>query len=257
MKLNWQYKDFDSDIDFILFHQKDNTPIWWQKQLFKAYPDLNYEYARSLSEEKRFEYITSKMKIQAETRKQIIENSIQTFQNKWNSVSTKAEIAFSQAFNNDCRNILNDMVAYVGLNPICPRDIKTHSFDIYYYFDPTYAITTALHEITHFVWFYFWNKHFGDDTSEYDFPSIKWLLSEIVVETIIRNSDINDLIEQPKYIAYSYFYDMTTNGEQIFDIMKHLYLNRKDIYDFMDKAFEWITTNEPELRNKIQEAESK
>ena len=56
MKLTWQRKKFESDLDFILFHQKDGTPVWWQKQLFNVYPDLNYEYAVSLPEEKRFEY---------------------------------------------------------------------------------------------------------------------------------------------------------------------------------------------------------
>lgn len=257
MKLNWQQKDFDSDLDFILFHQKDGTPIWWQKQLFQAYPDLDYEYALSLSESKRFEYISEQMKIQAEKRKSVVDNSIKIFSDKWSEISDKLNDVYSNAFDNDCNNILNDMVANVGLNPICPRDIQNHSFDIYHYFDSQYAITTALHEITHFVWFYFWKKHFQDNSTEYDFPNIKWLLSEIVVETIIRNSEINNLIKQPQYIAYSYFYDMTINGELLFDIMKKMYLNRTDIYDFMESAFNWIKNNESELREKIAIAESK
>ena len=257
MKLNWQQKDFDSDLDFILFHQKDGTPIWWQKQLFKAYPDLNYEYALSLPESNRFEYISEQMKIQAEKRKSVVDNSIKIFSDKWSEISDKLNDVYSNAFDNDCNNILNDMVANVGLNPICPRDIQNHSFDIYHYFDSQYAITTALHEITHFVWFYFWQKHFQDNSTEYDFPNIKWLLSEIVVETIIRNSEINNLIKQPQYIAYSYFYDMTINGELLFDTMKKMYLNRTDIYDFMESAFNWIKNNESELREKIAIAESK
>ena len=257
MKLNWQQKDFDSDLDFILFHQKDGTPIWWQKQLFKAYPDLDYEYALSLPESNRFEYISEQMKIQAEKRKSVVDNSIKIFSDKWSEISDKLNDVYSNAFDNDCNNILNDMVANVGLNPICPRDIQNHSFDIYHYFDSQYAITTALHEITHFVWFYFWQKHFQDNSTEYDFPNIKWLLSEIVVETIIRNSEINNLIKQPQYIAYSYFYDMTINGELIFDTMKKMYINRTDIYDFMEKSFNWIKNNESELREKIAVAESK
>ena len=257
MKLNWQQKDFDSDLDFILFHQKDGTPIWWQKQLFQAYPDLDYEYALSLPESNRFEYIAGQMKIQAEKRKSVVDNSINMFSEEWKKIADKLDNAYSSAFDNDCSNILNDMVANVGLNPICPRDIQNHSFYIYHYFDLQYAITTALHEITHFVWFYFWKKHFQDNSTEYDFPNIKWLLSEIVVETIIRNSEINNLIKQPQYIAYSYFYDMTINGELLFDIMKKMYLKRTDIYDFMEKSFNWIKNNESELREKIAIAESK
>ncbi|MBQ7408987.1 MAG: hypothetical protein IJV03_00300, partial [Alphaproteobacteria bacterium] len=65
------------------------------------------------------------------------------------------------------------------------------------------------------------------------------------------------LIKQPQYIAYSYFYDMTINGELLFDIMKKMYINRTDIYDFMEKSFNWIKNNESELREKIAVAESK
>lgn len=256
MYLIWKHKDFESDINFILFHQKDGTTQWWRKQLFNAYPDLNYEHTKSLPELKRFEYITEQMKIQSEKRQKIIDNSIHTFQETWNNqISDKLNTVYSSAFNNDCGDILNDMVANVGLNPICPRDIEKHCFDIYHCFEIQYAMSVALHEITHFVWFYFWQKHFHDDISEYDFPNIKWLLSEIVVETIIRNSEINDLIKQPQYIAYSYFYDIKINDELIFDTMTKLYLKRKDIYDFMDKSFDWIKNNETELRIKIQEAE--
>lgn len=60
MKLTWQQKDFERDLDFILFHQKDGTTVWWQKQLFKAYPDLNYEYAISLPEEKDLNILLNK-----------------------------------------------------------------------------------------------------------------------------------------------------------------------------------------------------
>lgn len=173
----------------------------------------------------------------------------------WTQVAKDLDVVNCSAFDNDCSGILNDMVAEVGLDPICPRNISDHSFHIYHYFETGYAMSTALHEITHFVWFYFWQKHFKDKPDEYDYPHLKWLLSEIVVETIIRNSKINDLIKQPQYIAYSYFYCMEIGGELIFDTMKKLYLERKDIYDFMEKSYDWIQKNETELRKKIAKAE--
>jgi len=257
MHLNWEQKDFDKDIDFILFHQKDKTPVWWHKRLFNAYPDLDYDYCwnSGISEEQRFEYIIKQMKIQAQKRSGDIAKSIDMFKKEWESIACQLNDAYSNAFDNNCGNILNNMVAYVGLNPICPRDIETHSFDIYHYFDPKLAVSMATHEITHFVWFFFWQRHFRDNPSEYDFPSIKWLLSEIVVETINHNTDIANLGQQPKHIAYSYFYDMKIGDELIFDTMRKMYLNRKDIFDFMEKSFDWVKNNETELRNKIAEAE--
>lgn len=57
MKLKWQQRDFKPDIDFIYYHQQDDTPMWWKKMLFNAYPSLDFDYAQSLSQEKRFEYL--------------------------------------------------------------------------------------------------------------------------------------------------------------------------------------------------------
>ena len=48
---------------------------------------------------------------------------------------------------------------------------------------------------------------------------------------------------------------MKIGDELIFDTMRKMYLNRKDIFDFMEKSFDWVKNNETELRNKIAEAE--
>ncbi len=258
MHLKWKQKDFDKDIDFILFHQKNGTPKYWHYHLFYAYPDLDYDYCwnKNISEKQRFDYIIEQMKIQAKKRQKVVDKSIKSFQQFWNgNIADKLNKVFSSAFDNDCSNILNDMKAEVGLNPNCPRYIDKCSFDVYHYYDMQWAMTTALHEITHFVWFYFWHQHFKDNINDYDYPNLKWLLSEIVVETIIRNSEIVKLIEFPQWIAYPYFYNMELNGILLFDKMKKLYLERRDIYDFMEKSFDWIKNNETELRNKIVEAE--
>ena len=60
MKLKWQQRDFKPDIDFIYYHQQDDTPMWWKKMLFNAYPSLDFDYAQSLAQEKRFGTRTAK-----------------------------------------------------------------------------------------------------------------------------------------------------------------------------------------------------
>lgn len=258
MRLIWINEDFTDDMDFILVHQKDGTPVWWHRRIFDAYSDLDYDYCwnKKITENQRFDYITKQMKIQAVKCADAIRKSITVFENTWQLIAEKLNAIYGAAFDNDCSNILNDMKAEVGLNPICPRNIQDYTFHVYYKFEHKFAMSIALHEITHFVWFYFWQKHFKDNRDEYNQPNLKWLLSEIVVETIIRNSEIEKLTEHPKYIAYSYFYDMKISGEFVFDIMKKLYLERKDIFDFMEKSFDWIKKNEPELRANIAAAEN-
>ena len=255
MKLKWQQRDFEPDIDFIYYHQQDDTPMWWKKMLFNAYPSLDFEYAQSLPQEKRFEYLEHELQKIRNDRQAEIENSIHMFEDAWAPVAKNLNNAYSSAFDMDCSEIMNDMVAFVALNPICPRYLDDNSFSIYYNFEPNYAVSMALHEITHFVWFYTWQKHFQDDKSEYNFPHLKWLLSELVVETIIRNSEIAKLSPPPQYIAYNYFYDMDIDGKPIFKTLLDMYINRKSFTDFMECAYDWIKANEPELRAKIADAE--
>ncbi|MFQ6704385.1 MAG: hypothetical protein ACLRFP_04880 [Alphaproteobacteria bacterium] len=255
MKLNWKQKDFESDIDFILFHQTDDTPMWWKSELYRVHPSLDFDYAQSLPQDERFKYLRRELLKIRNDKQADIEKSIQMFQDAWEPVAKNLNDAYSSAFDMDCSGILNDMVGLVGLNPICPRDLSDNSFSVYYYFDPNYAVAVALHEITHFVWFNAWQKHFHDDEEEYNFPHLKWLLSELVVETIIRNSEIAKLISPPQYIAYDYFYRMDIDGKPIFDTLHDMHTNRKSFTDFMETAYDWIRKNEPELRAKIAEAE--
>ena len=257
MQLTWQQKDFKSDIEFIYFHQQDDTPIWWKSELYRAHPSLDFDYAQSLTQEKRFEYLTESLRKIRIEKQADIEKSIKMFENAWSPIAKNLNDAYSSAFDMNCTNIMNDMAGLVGLNPICPRDLSDNSFSVYYYFDPNYAVAMALHEITHFVWFYVWQQHFKDDEEEYNFPHWKWLLSELVVETIIRNSDIAKLSPPPQYIAYKYFYDMDIDGKPIFDTLRDMYTNRESFPNFMEIARDWINKNEPELREKIAVAESK
>ena len=62
----------------------------------------------------------------------------------------------------------------------------------------------------HFIWFYIWQQHFTDNTEEYENPHIKWILSEMVIDTIIKYTEIGNLYPEPykHHLAYEYFYDM-------------------------------------------------
>ena len=107
----WTYKNFQDDIDFILFNQKDKTPTWWHKRLFDAYSDLDYDYCwnSGISEEQRFEYIISQMKIQAKKCSDTIQSQIKVFENAWCDVAKQLNAVYSSALDNDCSDILNDI----------------------------------------------------------------------------------------------------------------------------------------------------
>ena len=84
MKLNWRQKDFESDIDFILFHQTDDTPTWWKSELYRAHPSLDFDYAQSLTQEERFEYLTESLRKIRIEKQADIEKSIKCLKTRGN-----------------------------------------------------------------------------------------------------------------------------------------------------------------------------
>lgn len=80
------------------------------------------------------------------------------------------------------------------------------------------AIGSAIHEIIHFVWFYVWNQTFADSYEEYETPSLKWILSEMIVESVMYQ-------KQP-------------------------------IREFMKNSYAYCEEHEKEIRAHIQEAEN-
>ncbi len=74
------------------------------------------------------------------------------------------------------------------MNPIEPRFLREHRFDLFYKNSEKGAIGQCIHEIIHFAWFYVWHEIFQDSWGEYERPSLKWILSEMVVESIMKDS---------------------------------------------------------------------
>ena len=111
---------------------------------------------------------------------------MQAYSEHWNLYKANITQAFSGAFGVDCLEMFNDLVCNISLNPVSPRYLREHSFDVFYLNSERGALGNALHELVHFVWFAVRNNLFGDSYEEYENPSLKWILSELVVEAEIR-----------------------------------------------------------------------
>ena len=169
------------------------------------------------------------------------------------------EDALTDAFGLDTSSIFNDLTGNVTLNPICPRFLKEHYFDIFYMNSERGALGLSLHEVIHYFWFHVWNGHFGDSYDEYETPSLKWILSEMVVETIMSDERLSSLNPYfPKEnggCIYPYFQNMIVNGYPILDTIDTLY-RRNSITDFMETSYEYCLKHENEIRKHIDVAEN-
>lgn len=258
MNLTWVQTPIEDDIEFVLFILNSDMGNWWKKRLFEKYPEIDVCHYDTLTGAERDKYIADKFHEIAPSRAAIITEKIQAQNEYWTRNNKQMNDAFTDAFGRDVTDVLNNITGRIGLDPICPRNIAQSSFDVFYQHGPDSMIETAIHEMTHFVWFYVWHGHFKDDPTQYDSPHIKWVLSEMVVDVIVRNSALARFfanLTHKRDIVYSYFYDMNIAGAPILETLSQMYKSADNITEFMERSYKYVCDNETELRTKIAVAE--
>lgn len=258
MKLQFQNPGIDYMIERVMDFQSDDATDFWAAPLYHFYPQLDREYATSLSLEDRKKYIGQILRQVYVDVQATIDEKIKQYANHWEQHKEQITAALSDAFEMDCNSILNDMVCNISMNPICPRFLETHSFDVFHLNSERGALGVAIHEIIHFVWFYVWNQLFGDSYDEYETPSLKWILSEMVVEPIMRDerlSSINPYFPRENGgCVYPYFYTMKIEGKPILNTLADMYRSMT-IAEFMKESYAYCITNETIIRQHIKQAE--
>lgn len=253
MKLKFCVPSLDQVFETTLWTQLDDVSPFWRDQLYIEYPEINKEKAMFLSEKKRMDYLRDELgKIYRGNLEKFHELSL-TWQKYWDNHVTNIESALSAAYEIDLGQLLNDCVGYVNLNPVCPRYLDSHTFYVFYKMKPDRVLRTSLHEIMHFLWFYKWQEHFHDNPQEYDIPHLKWIFSEMVQDTMVRDTPIAPLFDG-RESAYDYFYTMEIAGAPILSTLSECYKN-SGLIGLFENGYAYCQKHEDEIRAKIKEAE--
>ena len=259
MKITYKNPGFDHSVNSILLFQTDEQTPYWSDTLFFFYPQLSREEFIKCEPGRRKKYITDKLACVYQETLPEIEEKIIRYNEHFLEFENQINGALSDAFETDTRVLFNDLVGYVGMNPICPRFLKERYFDIFYKNSEKGALGMSIHEMIHYIWFYVWNSYFRDSYDEYETPSLKWILSEMVVESIMSDERLSSI--NPYYpreqggCVYSYFLDMFIEGRLILDTIAELY-RKNHMIDFMRLSFEYCQKHENEIRSHIAKAEA-
>ncbi len=258
MELQVRNPGVDYMIERVLDFQSEDTSDFWSAPLYHFYPQLDRNYAAALPWQERKAYFSQVLRQIYAEEALVIEDKVKSYGAHWASCKEQITQALSDAFAIDCNAILNDMVCNVSLNPIEPRFLQSHTFDIFYKNSANGAIGEAIHEIIHFVWFHVWNQLFADSYEEYESPSLKWILSEMVVEPIMRDvrlRSINPYFPREKGgCVYPYFYTMQIEGTCILDTLWEMFRSMS-ISEFMKNSYRYCLVHETQIRQHIQQAE--
>lgn len=254
MKLLFQVPTLEQVLETTLWTQENGITPYWRDSLYSEYPQISKEKALTLSEKERMKYVGDMLTKIYYEQQNLLKRLLQDWQKEWTSKLAQIENAFSVAYEIDVTPILNDMVAYANLNPICPRYLDTHSFYVFYKMETDRVIRTCLHEIMHFFWFYKWQEHFHDDPKEYDNPHLKWIFSEIVQETMMANTPIRNLSNWNGN-AYDYFYNMKIGGKLILQTLAEIH-QAAGLIGLFEQGYQYCLAHENEIRDAVQKAEN-
>lgn len=258
MEVTFVNPGVDYMIRQIMAFQTEDESAFWSEPLYHFYPQLDKAYAASLPFPERNDYIERTLRAVYVEMEDTINEKVALYSKHWAACKEQITAALSDAFGVDCVNLFNDLRCNVTMNPIMPRFLQEHSFDVFCLASERGAIGLGLHELVHFVWFYVWNRLFGDSYDEYERPSLKWILSEMVVESVMKDSRLSSInpyfLREHGGCIYPYFFNMEVDGNLILDTLDKMY-REQGIEDFMRNSYAYCRKHEAAIREHIQKSE--
>lgn len=185
------------------------------------------------------------------SNEQSIKGKVISYQEHWDQHEKLVNDRFSSIFQYDTKGIFNNLVCNITLNPISPRYLKEGVFDVFYLNSDKGSLGSALHEITHYLWFHLWNKTYNDSYEQYESPSLIWILGEAVVEQILNDEELNKINPYHKgENAYSCFYNMMIDETPLYDHLDAMYKSNS-IDEFMEESYRFMAENEEKIRSQM------
>lgn len=260
MQVGYRNPGMQSMIESVLAFQTDGESAYWLDGLYAFYPQIDKNHALSLNWEQRSKYIAQMLEQIYLENEATINEKVQMYQQYWEQNQSQIEEALSDIFEMDCRTAFQDLICNVSINPISPRFLKEKRFEVFFFNSEKGALGMSLHEIMHIVWFDKWNKLFADSYEEYERPTLKWILSEMVVETLMKDPRLSNL--NPYFprehggCIYPYFFDMKAGNDLVLEKIDGMH-DALRIGDFMKESYQYLLNHEKEIRQHIEAEEAK
>lgn len=214
--------------------------------VLQLYPELqNIKNWKNFSSNERSNIIKKLIKDNYINSKHEYKNILCNYKIIWEKYNNDFMNNLSKVLNINWSNELKVINVKAGKIPIYPREIDTHSFYIGKMEEESF-IETVMHECCHFLYFEKWKELFKSwKIEEFESPHIIWHLSEIAIDPILNNSEIQKVYKH-NFKAYKNFYSINIDGKNLMETIRDIY-NENTIENAIIKSYEFILRN----RNNI------
>lgn len=169
-----------------------------------------------------------------------IESEIERYTNLWNKYNDKYFSELSNYLNVEVP--FDEVIAYIGIIPVFPRDITDHTFDLGINLTPEKVIEVCAHETLHFFWFQKWLELYPNTKrEELEFPHKVWQYSEMVTDPVLNNELFNHIFSFTER-AYDSFYELKDKDTSVMDNLKNIFNEEIPIEDKIKKGYIYISS---------------
>ena len=150
-------------------------------------------------------------------KEDLLTKNVDKYQKLWDKYNDSFLKILSMYLNVSLPN--KDIVATVGIIPVCPRYLDEFSFSVHDDIPDNILIETCAHELCHFLWFQKWKKLYPNyNKDDFESPSKIWEYSEMVVDPILNSEEFVSLFGKKTRYAYDYFYEKDGLMDGLFNI---------------------------------------
>lgn len=248
----------DYSVKSMLLFQTEDETARWSDAVYYFYPELDRARMDSLDMSEKQAYLTEQLRKTYDSLQDVWTEKVEAYNDHWKKYRVQINDALSDAFSVDVHALFNDLTGYITLNPVCPRFLRERSIDMFHLNSHRGCIGLTIHEMIHFVWFHVWNTIHGDSYDEYERPSLKWILSEMVVESIMRDerlSSINPYFPRENGgCVYGCFQNMVIENRPILETLEEMY-RTYSMPDFMKHSYQYCQQHEAAIRAHMEQSE--
>jgi hypothetical protein len=213
----------------------------WGFKLTEKYPQFS-EIQNIQSKEKKKRVIKNEIvKIRQELGPKMDEGLL-LIKNNWQKAEKETLEKLAEIIQTDY--LKKDIIAYISINPMCPRFLDKWSFSVPpNHKNPNKTIT---HEISHFLFFKKLKEDFPKiKRNKYESPHKEWIISEMLAVIILCDDRMLKALNIPKYYGYYPKHkELKINDELLSKLLENLYedlvIQKKDFTEFIKKSLELL-----------------
>ncbi|MEG1597396.1 MAG: hypothetical protein RR359_03885 [Bacilli bacterium] len=218
------------DVVNLALNNKDSN-FDFKNQTYKLFPELSTN---------NIEIVIKKHLLDSNKK---INEAIVRYQKVWDTYNDNFMEELSKTLNINWPDKCKNIKGFIGVVPICPRDIENATFTLPYWLDNETVLDAVAHECCHFLYFEKWKQLFPDfDENSFNTPHLIWKLSEMVIDFILNKENIQQYLRH-NFKSYYYFYEK--NKEEMGTI-KELY-EKNSIEDAIRLSYSYLLEREATL----------